>query len=58
MTNKYQDKFGYPVERTRGKVRLATSNLNGDCDASMRSARTSQNRPSLRRDLESRLQYS
>ncbi len=52
MTNKYQDKFGYPVERTKGKVKpvmaawiqefirhspfcvLATSNLNGDCDAS------------------------
>ena len=21
MTNKYQDKFGYPVEHTKGKVR-------------------------------------
>ena len=52
MENKYQNKFGYPVERTAGKVRptmaawiqefikhspfcvLATSNANGDCDAS------------------------
>lgn len=52
MNNKYQDKFGYPVERTAGKVRphmvewiqefirnspfcvMATSNGNGDCDAS------------------------
>ncbi len=21
MNNKYQDKFGYPIERTKGKVR-------------------------------------
>ncbi len=52
MTNKYQDKFGHPAERTRGKVRpymeawiqdfirqspfcvVATSNSDGDCDAS------------------------
>lgn len=52
MESKYQDKFGYPVERTKGKVRpymagwiqdfirhspfcvMATSNANGDCDAS------------------------
>jgi predicted pyridoxine 5'-phosphate oxidase superfamily flavin-nucleotide-binding protein len=52
MENKYQEKFGYPAERTAGKVRaymaewiqgfirqspfcvLATSNANGDCDAS------------------------
>jgi len=52
MSTKYQDKFGYPVERTKGKVRpfmaawiqdfirhspfcvMATSNNNGDCDAS------------------------
>jgi uncharacterized protein len=52
MQNKYQEKFGYPVERTAGKVKsqmvpwiqefiskspfcvLATSNANGDCDAS------------------------
>ena len=52
MKNKYQEKFGYPVERTKGKVKpamaawiqdfirhspfcvLATSNADGDCDAS------------------------
>ena len=52
MTNKYQEKFGYPAGRTKLKVRLAmapwiqdfirrspfcviaTSNSNGDCDAS------------------------
>jgi uncharacterized protein len=52
MQNKYQEKFGYPVPRTAGKVKpqmaqwiqefikrspfcvLATSNANGDCDAS------------------------
>lgn len=52
MSTQYQDKFGYPVERTKGKVRpymaawiqdfishspfcvMATSNANGDCDAS------------------------
>ena len=52
MNNKYQEKFGYPVERTKGKVRpamvpwiqdfirnspfcvMATSDSNGDCDAS------------------------
>ncbi len=52
MENKYQNKFGYPAERIKGKVRpvmaawiqdfirrspfcvLATSNANGDCDAS------------------------
>ena len=52
MENKYQAKFGYPVERTQGKVKprmaawiqdfirhapfcvLATSNGEGDCDAS------------------------
>lgn len=52
MENKYQEKFGYPVERTQGKVKprmapwiqdfirhspfcvLATSNGEGDCDAS------------------------
>ena len=52
MTNKYQEQFGYPIERTLGKVRpamvpwiqdfirnspfcvMATSNSNGDCDAS------------------------
>jgi predicted pyridoxine 5'-phosphate oxidase superfamily flavin-nucleotide-binding protein len=52
MNNKYQNKFGYPAERTKGKVRptmapwiqdfirqspfcvIATSNGNGDCDAS------------------------
>ena len=52
MQNKYQEKFGYPVPHTAGKVRpqmapwiqefirhspfcvLATSNANGDCDAS------------------------
>ena len=52
MENKYQDKFGYPAERIKGKVRpvmaawiqdfirhspfcvLATSNADGDCDAS------------------------
>ncbi|HEY7168730.1 MAG TPA: pyridoxamine 5'-phosphate oxidase family protein [Candidatus Binatia bacterium] len=52
MKNKYQEKFGYPAERTAGKVRgmmapwiqefirrspfcvLATSNSQGDCDAS------------------------
>ena len=57
MINKYQDKFGYPLERTKGKVKpamaawvqefirhspfciLATSNLNGDCDASPKGGR-------------------
>jgi uncharacterized protein len=52
MENKYQNKFGYPAERIKGKVRpvmaawiqdfirhspfcvLATSNADGDCDAS------------------------
>jgi PPOX class probable FMN-dependent enzyme len=52
MQTKYQEKFGYPADRTRGKVKptlaawiqefirhspfcvLATSNANGDCDAS------------------------
>jgi PPOX class probable FMN-dependent enzyme len=52
MSTKYQDKFGHPIERTKGKVRpfmagwiqefirhspfcvMATSNENGDCDAS------------------------
>jgi uncharacterized protein len=52
MQTKYQDTFGYPAERTKGKVKptmaawiqefirqspfcvLATSNANGDCDAS------------------------
>jgi uncharacterized protein len=52
MENKYQEQFGYPVERTKGKVKplmvpwiqdfirrspfcvLATSNADGDCDAS------------------------
>jgi len=52
MKNSYQEKFGYPIERTAGKVRsqmapwiqefiskspfcvLATSNADGDCDAS------------------------
>ena len=52
MNNKYQEKFGYPAERTKGKVRpymapwiqdfirqspfcvMATSNADGDCDAS------------------------
>jgi len=52
MDNKFQEKFGYPVERTKGKVRramvpwiqdfirnspfcvMATSNSEGDCDAS------------------------
>ena len=52
MQTKYQEKFGYPVPRTAGKVRpamvewiqefirrspfcvMATSNGNGDCDAS------------------------
>jgi len=52
MENKYQNKFGYPAQRTQGKVKptmaawiqefirhspfcvLATSNANGDCDAS------------------------
>jgi predicted pyridoxine 5'-phosphate oxidase superfamily flavin-nucleotide-binding protein len=52
MKNKYQDKFGSPAERTKGKVKplmaawiqdfirhspfcvLATSNADGDCDAS------------------------
>lgn len=52
MQNKYQEKFGYPVQRTAGKVKpqmaqwiqdfikrspfcvLATSNADGDCDAS------------------------
>jgi uncharacterized protein len=52
MSTKYQDKFGHPIERTKGKVRpfmagwiqdfirhspfcvVATSNNNGDCDAS------------------------
>jgi predicted pyridoxine 5'-phosphate oxidase superfamily flavin-nucleotide-binding protein len=52
MENKYQVKFGYPVQRTAGKVKpqmaswiqdfirhspfcvLATSNADGDCDAS------------------------
>jgi uncharacterized protein len=52
MENKYQNKFGYPAERIKGKVKpvmaawiqdfirrspfcvLATSNANGDCDAS------------------------
>jgi uncharacterized protein len=52
MTTKYQDRFGHPAERTRGKVKpymagwiqdfirqspfcvVATSNNNGDCDAS------------------------
>src|SRR4030095_9402742 len=57
MKTKYQDKFGYPLERTKGKVKpamaawiqefirnspfciLATSNLNGDCDASPKGGR-------------------
>jgi predicted pyridoxine 5'-phosphate oxidase superfamily flavin-nucleotide-binding protein len=57
MKNKYQDKFGYPVPRTAGKVRplmapwiqdfikhspfcvLATSDANGDCDASPKGGR-------------------
>ena len=57
MQNKYQEKFGYPVERTAGKVKsqmalwvqefirkspfcvLATSNANGDCDASPKGGR-------------------
>ena len=52
MENKYQNKFGYPAERTAGKVKpvmaawiqdfirhsplcvLATSNADGNCDAS------------------------
>jgi predicted pyridoxine 5'-phosphate oxidase superfamily flavin-nucleotide-binding protein len=52
MKNKYQEKFGYPAERTKGKVKpamaawiqdfirhspfcvMATSDANGDCDAS------------------------
>jgi hypothetical protein len=52
MSRKYQEKFGYPIERTKGKVRpsmaawiqdfirhspfcvMATSNAEGDCDAS------------------------
>ena len=52
MDSKYQEKFGHPVERTKGKVRpymakwiqdfirnspfcvMATSNAQGDCDAS------------------------
>jgi predicted pyridoxine 5'-phosphate oxidase superfamily flavin-nucleotide-binding protein len=52
MENKFQEKFGHPIERTKGKVRpamvpwiqdfirnspfcvMATSNSNGDCDAS------------------------
>ena len=52
MQTKYQDKFGYPAERSKGKVKptmaawiqefirqspfcvLATSNADGDCDAS------------------------
>src|ERR1044072_59149 len=52
MQTKYQDKFGYPVPRTAGKVKpsmvpwvqnfirhspfcvMATSNRQGDCDAS------------------------
>ena len=57
MDNRYQEKFGYPVERTKGKVRphmaewiqafirqspfcvMATSNGNGDCDASPKGGR-------------------
>jgi len=57
MINKYQDKFGCPAERTKGKVKptmaawiqdfirhspfcvLATSNANGDCDASPKGGR-------------------
>jgi uncharacterized protein len=52
MKNSYQEEFGYPLERTAGKVKsemspsirefiskspfcvLATSDANGDCDAS------------------------
>jgi uncharacterized protein len=52
MESKFQEKFGHPVERTKGKVRpymaawiqdfirhspfcvMATSNAEGDCDAS------------------------
>jgi uncharacterized protein len=52
VDNKYQEKFGHPIERTKGKVRpymavwiqdfirqspfcvMATSNAEGDCDAS------------------------
>ena len=52
MENRYQEKFGYPIQRTKGKVRsymalwiqdfirhspfcvMATSNAEGDCDAS------------------------
>jgi predicted pyridoxine 5'-phosphate oxidase superfamily flavin-nucleotide-binding protein len=52
MENRFQKKFGHPIERTRGKVRgymapwiqdfiqhspfcvVATSNAEGDCDAS------------------------
>ena len=57
MNTKYQEKFGYPVERTAGKVRpvmvawiqdfirhspfcvMATSNAQGDCDASPKGGR-------------------
>ena len=57
MDNRYQEKFGYPVERTKDKVRphmaqwiqdfirqspfcvMATSNSNGDCDASPKGGR-------------------
>lgn len=57
MSTKYQEKFGYPIERTMGKVRtymapwiqdfvrhspfcvMATSNAEGNCDASPKGGR-------------------